>query len=59
MPTLLIWGEREPVFTIEATQDFDEYVPNLRIVRVADAGHFVQTDAPEIVSELLVDFAKP
>lgn len=57
IPTLLIWGEREPVFLRETTEDFDEYVPDLRIARIADAGHFVQTDAPEIVSELLVEFA--
>jgi epoxide hydrolase 4 len=58
LPTLLIWGERDPVFTRETTENFDESVPNLRIERVAHAGHFVQTDAPEIVSELLVDFAR-
>jgi pimeloyl-ACP methyl ester carboxylesterase len=58
LPTLLIWGVREPVFLRETTEDFDEYVPNLRIVRVDRAGHFVQTDAPEIVNELLIDFAR-
>ncbi|HEX9161349.1 MAG TPA: alpha/beta hydrolase [Thermoanaerobaculia bacterium] len=57
VPTLLIWGEREPVFLRETSEDFDEHVPNLRIARIAGAGHFVQTDAPEIVSELLVEFA--
>jgi pimeloyl-ACP methyl ester carboxylesterase len=58
IPTLLIWGRREPVFLRETTEDFDEYVPNLRFVLIDDAGHFVQTDAPEIVSELLVNFAR-
>ncbi len=58
MPVLLIWGAREPVFLAETTDDFSEYVPNLRIARIANAGHFVQTDAPEIVSELLTDFAR-
>lgn len=59
VPTLLIWGEREPVFRRETTEGFDEYVPNLRIVRIANAGHFAQTDEPEIVSSLLVEFASP
>ena len=58
LPTLLIWGAREPVFMRETTEDFADYVPNLRIVRIADAGHFVQTDAPVIVNELLIDFAR-
>ena len=58
LPTLLIWGAREPVFMRETTEDFDDYVPNLRIVRIAAAGHFVQTDAPAIVNELLIEFAR-
>lgn len=58
VPTLLIWSEHEPVVMREATEDFDEWVPNLRIARVADAGHFVQTDQPDIVNELLIDFAR-
>jgi pimeloyl-ACP methyl ester carboxylesterase len=56
IPTLLIWGEREPVFIRATTEDFDQWVPNLRIVFVAGAGHFVQTDQPEVVNELLLGF---
>lgn len=59
IPTLLIWGEREPVFTRASSENFDEWVPNLRIARIAHAGHFVQTDAPETVNEILVDFLAP
>jgi epoxide hydrolase 4 len=57
-PTLIIWGVNEVVFTPETLDGTEEWVPKLRIVKVADAGHFVQTDAPEIVNELLVDFAR-
>ena len=31
-------------------------VPDLRIARVAKAGHFIQNDAPERVNELLIEF---
>jgi pimeloyl-ACP methyl ester carboxylesterase len=58
MPVMLIWGERDPVFQRGVTEDFDDVVPDLRVERIARAGHFVQTDAPEKVSELLVDFLK-
>lgn len=58
MPTLMIWGERDPVFTRETTEHFDEWVPNLRIERIANAGHFVQTDAADRVNELLVEFLR-
>ncbi|HEX7153539.1 MAG TPA: alpha/beta hydrolase [Thermoanaerobaculia bacterium] len=58
MPALLIWGERDPVFLRETTENFEDWVPNLRVERIARAGHFVQTDAPDRVNELLIDFCK-
>jgi pimeloyl-ACP methyl ester carboxylesterase len=57
-PVLMIWGKGEPVFTRATTEDFGEWVPNLRFERVPHAGHFVQTDAPERVSELIVEFLR-
>lgn len=56
IPTLLIWGEHEPVFVPAALDGTEEWVPNLRIAKIAGAGHFVQSDEPEIVNELLVGF---
>jgi pimeloyl-ACP methyl ester carboxylesterase len=57
-PTLLIFGDRDPVFMRETTERFDDVVPNIRVEHIADAGHFVQTDAPEIVNQLIAEFAK-
>lgn len=57
IPTLLIWGEREPVFTRATTENFQEWVPNARVAFVAGAGHFAQEDAPEDVNRLLLAFA--
>lgn len=57
-PTMLVWGERDPVFIRETTEGFGEYVPNLRMERIAKAGHFVQTDAAERVNELLLEFLR-
>jgi epoxide hydrolase 4 len=56
IPTLLIWGEREPVFTRATTENFREWVPNARVAIVPEAGHFVQEDAPEEVTRLLLEF---
>lgn len=58
VPVLIIWGEREPVFLASALDDLDAFVADVRIARVPKAGHFVQRDAPERVSELLIEFAK-
>lgn len=56
IPTMLIWGERDPVFIRATTENFNEWVPDLRIERIAEAGHFVQSDAPEKVNALLLQF---
>ena len=58
IPTLMIWGDLDPFFTPETLHDFAEYVPNLRIEHITDAAHFVQTDAPGKVNELMVGFAR-
>jgi pimeloyl-ACP methyl ester carboxylesterase len=56
--TMLVWGEKDPVFIRETSENFSDYVPNLRTERIADAGHFVQTDAAERVTALLLDFLR-
>lgn len=56
VPTMLIWGDRDPVFGKKMTEDFGDWVPNLRVEHIPEAGHFVQTDAPEKVNALLIDF---
>jgi pimeloyl-ACP methyl ester carboxylesterase len=58
IPTLLIWGEREPVFIRQTTERFEEYVPNVRVLRVPEARHFVHADAPDVVDRELVDFLR-
>lgn len=58
IPVLMIWGEDEQVFTRATTEDFDDWVTDLRIERIPGAGHFVQTDAAERVNELLIRFMR-
>jgi pimeloyl-ACP methyl ester carboxylesterase len=58
IPTLLIWGDRDPVFTRQTTENFGDWVPNLRVEHIEKAGHFVQTDAPERVNALLIEFLR-
>jgi pimeloyl-ACP methyl ester carboxylesterase len=55
-PTLLIWGDRDPYLGPRLTEGLGEWVPNLQIERIADAGHWVQNEAPERVNRLLVEF---
>lgn len=59
IPTLLIWGEKEPVFTAATLEGMEEWVTDLRIAKIGGAGHFVQTDEPELVTDLLLEFLRP
>jgi pimeloyl-ACP methyl ester carboxylesterase len=57
-PTLLIWGERDPYLGVRLTEGLGPWVPNLRVVRIADASHWVQNDVPGRVNELILDFVR-
>jgi epoxide hydrolase 4 len=56
VPTLIIWGENDPAFSIRTLDHTHDWVPHLRVEVVRGAGHFVQTDAAERVTALLLDF---
>ena len=56
VPTLIIWGQREPVMLPSTLEGTEEWVPDVTIVEVPRAGHFVQHDATERVNELLLEF---
>jgi pimeloyl-ACP methyl ester carboxylesterase len=56
-PTLVIWGQRDRHLGAELAEPARADVPSLeRVVRLADASHWVQHDEPERVSELLIEF---
>lgn len=57
-PTLIIWGRKDPALGESLADPGDTLVPNRRIEWIDDASHFVQSDAPDRVNELLIDFAK-
>jgi pimeloyl-ACP methyl ester carboxylesterase len=54
--TLVIWGERDRFIGAELAEPLPRLVPNARVERVPEAGHFVQSEAPERVNELLGAF---
>jgi pimeloyl-ACP methyl ester carboxylesterase len=54
--TLVLWGEQDEALGVEISEGLDEWVPNVRVERYADASHWVQCDVPERVNEELVGF---
>ena len=57
-PTLLIWGEQDRFLGAELTEGLEPFVPNLRLLRIPRASHWVQIDAYERVNEGLLEFLK-
>jgi pimeloyl-ACP methyl ester carboxylesterase len=55
-PTLVIWGEQDIALDIHLLEGLDRWVPNLRIKRLPDSGHWVQQEQPERVNQYLLEF---
>ena len=56
VPTLVIWGMRDPALLPLQLDGLGELVEDLTIVRLPDAGHFAPWEAPDQVSEALEPF---
>ena len=55
-PTLVIWGEQDFALGKELNNNLERYVPDLTMRFIADAGHWVQQDCPDLVNRYLLDF---
>lgn len=59
VPTQLIWGMRDPVFVPWFLEEFERRLPNhAPTVKLADASHFVQEDAPGPCAAAIRDFMR-
>ncbi len=58
VPTLMIWGDRDPVVPVADARAAAELIPDARL-EVLPGGHVPQLGNPARVAELLADFARP
>jgi pimeloyl-ACP methyl ester carboxylesterase len=58
VPTLMIWGEQDVALDIALTQGYAPLVTDFELVRLADASHWVQQDAPDAVNAAIVDWLR-
>ncbi|HYU20990.1 MAG TPA: alpha/beta hydrolase [Chloroflexota bacterium] len=56
VPTLVIWGKQDVALVPELAEGLEEWVSDLCLQRVPDAGHWVQHERPELVNQLLLEF---
>jgi pimeloyl-ACP methyl ester carboxylesterase len=59
VPTLIVWGMKDPALLSCQLDGIDEHVPNVTVVRVDDAGHFSPWEAPEAVTMAMRDWLIP
>jgi len=52
MPTLVIWGERDPWFPVELAADYGRRLPRAEVEVVADAGHWPWLERGEVAEEI-------
>ena len=57
-PTLLIWGERDRYLVPQLAERLDGWVPNLRVLRLPRATHWVQHDEADRVNDAIVRFLR-
>ena len=58
LPTLLVWGERDPVLTPRLTHGLERWVPRIEVHRFPNAGHWVHLDEPAAVNALLTEWLR-
>lgn len=58
MPTMMIRGDRDHLFTAELYEISREWIDDVRIEVVHGAGHFVQHDRPDETNAAIVEFLK-
>ena len=56
VPTLIVWGDRDPLIPVAHGREAHEAMPGSRLEIFAGSGHFPHRDAPERFASLLADF---
>ncbi len=56
MPTLIVWGDRDPIIPIDHAYAAHDLMPGSRLEIFADCGHFPHSEEPDRFIRVLRDF---
>ncbi len=56
IPSLLVWGDRDPIIPVAHGREAHRLMPGSRLAEFPGAGHFPHADDPERFAALLADF---
>lgn len=57
MPTLIVWGMRDPVLTASILESIERDIPHAAVVRLEDCGHFVPEECPSELADSIERFS--
>jgi pimeloyl-ACP methyl ester carboxylesterase len=57
-PTLIIWGEKDSVLSVEDADEFERLIPNSRKVVLEDTGHVAMAERPKAFNDVLLEFLR-
>lgn len=55
-PTLVVWGEDDPLIPVRDAWVFGELIPDARVVVFGDTGHVAMLERPDAFNALVADF---
>jgi epoxide hydrolase 4 len=55
-PVLVIWGEKDSYLNPHVLDGLGTWAPDARVLRLREASHWVQNDAPDAVNQALLSF---
>ena len=58
VPSKFIWGEADKYLIVENLDGLDKYIDDVTVVKIPNAGHFVQLEAPDEVNNEILSFIK-
>ena len=56
IPTLFLFGDKDPVTARIDPRPVIDRMPNARLEMIEDAGHYLQEDRPEVVTGHILEF---
>lgn len=59
VPTLIVWGERDPVLPPSLIATVERDIDDAKVVRLPDVGHFVPEEAPSELAHEIDRFLNP
>lgn len=54
-PTLLVWGDRDPISPVAVGARLETLLPHARLQVISGGTHSMAVDLPDVVAELIVD----